>query len=183
MNAILELLGKLGLSWLSNRAAEEANKHAEALATANVAEAVEWSIGRGQGRFGAFVDAYTRLMRPLILTGSMAGIVWIVWLCYVDPTAAAAFLQAVAMAEDILLMLLVFPLAHFGIRPFEKSSIFRRAADVALARAQAHNIKTLQNEADTDERLRRELDDTSKPLSNWAIVEINRRMQAGRPIR
>lgn len=183
MNAILQLLGQLGLSWLSNRQTEEMNKHAETIATARIAEAVETAIGSNRGWFGAFVDAYTRLMRPLILTCSIVGIIWIVWLCYSDPTTAAAFLQAVAMAEDILLMLLVFPLAHFGIRPFEKSSIIRKAADVAVAKMQAENIKSLQTEAETDKRLREELEDTSKPLSNWAIVEINRRMQAGKPIR
>lgn len=180
MNAILELIGRLGLGWLVNRREQEINKHAETIATAKVAEAVELAIGSGRGWFGNFVDAYTRLMRPLILTCSMVGIGWIIWLCYNDPTRAAAFLQAVAMAEDVLLMLLAFPLAHFGIRPFEKNSILRKAADVAIAKAQANAIRTLQEEADADKRLAAEMADTSKPLSNWAIVEINKRMAATR---
>jgi hypothetical protein len=122
-------------------------------------------------------------MRPLILTLSIVGIVWIVHLCYTDPLGATAVLEAIALAEDVLLMLLVFPLAHFGIRPFEKASIFRRAADLALRKAQARTIETLTHERDAEARLREELDDTTRPLSNWAVAEINRRMREGRPIR
>ncbi len=173
----LDLLGKLGLGWLANSAEAERHKHAETTAVAEVAAQVERSIGRGQGKFGAFVDAYTRLMRPLILTSSMGGIGWIVWLCYAEPMRAAAFLQAVQMAEDLLLMLLVFPLAHFGIRPFEKAGILKKAADVAIATTAARRIQTTKEEAEKEERFEREMADTSKPLSNWAILEANRRMK------
>lgn len=177
------LFGSLAGRWFDLKTAQEENLHAETLASARIAAETERAIGRGQGKFGAFVDAYTRLMRPLILTLSIAGIIWIVWLSYTDPRTAVAFFEAVAMAEDLILMLLVFPLAHFGIRPFEKASIFRQTANFALRRMQAGAIEAATSEAETDKRLKAELDDTSKPLSNWAIVEINRRMREGRPIR
>lgn len=175
MGSLLSVLAGLFGRAMDSADLAERNKATEAQAVASVAAAAERAMGPGRGWFGALVDGYTRLMRPAILTLALVCSGAIVYLSYTDPLRAATFFDALGLGQDFLLICLAPVFAYFGIRPIEKASIAARAADAVLSRQVAKGIVENKKLLDNEDRLEKEMADNTKPLSNWAIVEINKK--------
>lgn len=139
--------------------------------------------GRGKATwFDSLIDGINRLPRPFLALGVLGLMVW----CPLDPIGFAEAMTAYALVPEWLAALFAVIVGfYFAARHLEQRLKFNgpsaeQVKAVVEAKKALATLRTGSNEpVISDERFKAELADTSKPLSNAAILEWNRRRQAG----
>ena len=114
----------------------------------------------------SFVDGLNRLPRPLMTFGVIGLFVWAV----VDPPAFSLAMLALQNVPEMLWYIFLAVIGFwFGTKMIEK----------APRRVQGPNAEDVKrvHDIESERRYREEMADTSKPLTNGAIMEWNRRQK------
>jgi hypothetical protein len=126
--------------------------------------------------FNILVDGYNRLQRPAMTSGVIALFVW----AAIDPASFAITMNALSAVPEMLWYILASIVAFwFSGRILEKAPMRIKSAEVKQMQETAKVVneqrKALNSEKDWEDKYQQELKDTSKPLSNRAILEWNER--------
>ena len=136
--------------------------------------------------FNVLVDGANRLVRPMYTYGMIAMFAW----AGIDPVSFVLFAQGLAVVPEMMwAILLTITGFWFGGRLFEKYSGGKTMiVDPALAEKIANNRESIaaaiqdkkraEKEMLSDDDFDKLMADTSKPLSNAAILEWNARRKA-----
>lgn len=125
-------------------------------------------------KWDSFVDGLNRLPRPMMTFGCIGLFVW----AAVDPpnfTASMVGLQAVP--EVMWWILWTIVAFWFGSRILQNAPVKFTPVDAERLK----QIQQAQRNAQVEANYDRVLQDTSKPLPNWAILKWNREKRASRP--
>ncbi len=116
----------------------------------------------------SFVDGLNRLPRPLMTFGVIGLFVWAV----VDPPAFSLAMLALRNVPEMLWYIFLAIIGFwFGTKMIEKAP--RRLQGPSL-----EDVKRV-HDLEAERRYQEEMADTSKPLTNAAIMEWNRRRKNG----
>jgi hypothetical protein len=142
----------------------------------------EFNAPEKQGIFNQFVDGMNRLVRPFYTFGTMGLFVW----CAVNPASFAVAMQAMVLIPEMLWYIMATIIAFwFGGRLLENmpkkitapslETVKQVLNNQAAIRAADPSTKSDELPNYTDKQFQSDMKDTSKPLSNQAILEWNRR--------
>ena len=141
-------------------AARDANTHTEQMAVYNQFAA---EFGHARTWWDSFIDGLNRLPRPFMTFGTIGMFAW----CVIDPPAFGdAMIQLAKVPEALWWILWTIVGFWFGGKMISK--------DIKYTPPSVENIKAL-NDLASENRYQREMADTSKPLTNAAIMEWNAR--------
>lgn len=150
---------------------EEQSRHGEALARFQQFGA-EFADRQGRTWWDSFIDGLNRLPRPAMALGVIGLFVW----ASADPAGFAAAAQAWALIPDEMWIVLGAVVTFF----FGDRTLLAARRSQGPTAAQLQAVLALQKQMQalrpiTDDAYRREMADGSKPLSDEAIREWNRR--------
>lgn len=186
----------LGGKWLDNKAQREQNVHNEQMSVSGQFAAEFNYRGANRTWFDSLIDGINRMPRPFIVFG----MIWLLSMSAWDPIWFAEIMTGLSLTPDWLAILFgQIILLFFGGRMLENWSM-----------SKPPSVKQVKQVTDTIEMLRKlraerdaqkdsptaptlpqsplmpelafeaEMADESKPLSNAAILEWNRRRQQGK---
>lgn len=172
--------GVVSTIW-GDKGAEQAAIHNENMATLTQ-YAAEFRKLEDRTLFDSFVDGVNRLIRPTIAGGTIGLFVYAVS----DPLGFTGTMRALDLIPDQMWYILGAIIGfYFGARELQKhrdkKSHTERMAVAKAVIADQKTIASMKTAASPgsalidDETFQREMADTSKPLSNAAIAEWNRR--------
>jgi hypothetical protein len=126
--------------------------------------------------FNILVDAYNRIQRPAMTTGVIALFIW----AAIDPLAFTITMKALSAVPEMLWYILASVVAFwFSGRILEKAPMKIDNSEIKTANKIAEEVKKDREDLDNikfqEDKYEEELKDTTKPLSNQAILEWNRR--------
>jgi len=145
--------------------------HTEQMATSS-AYISEFAAPEKKGIFNSLVDGANRLVRP-IYTYNIIGMLW--W-AVIDPVQFTTAMVALAIVPDMLWGIF-FTVTSFWfggrfIKDWRGNKI-----DATKQLETLKNLQKIQGKIGGEASYQNELSDTSKPLTNSAILEWNRRRQ------
>jgi hypothetical protein len=122
--------------------------------------------------FNALIDAINRLPRPFLTIGVIGLFVW----AGVDPVSFVQMMEALTVVPEMLWYIFATVIAFwFSGRILEKAPMRITQKEIDVAKEKAIEIETNRTENAWEDKYEEELKDTSKPLSNKAILEWNAR--------
>lgn len=168
-------LDKLGKTFFGSKEQRDRQSQEQFMSVQSSYQA-EQAAPEKQNWFNILVDGFNRLQRPAMTSGVIALFIW----AAVDPATFTITMQALTIVPEMLWYILASVIAFwFSGRILEKAPMKIKAAEVEAAKkVSAHVIeerKKLESERDWEDKYQEELKDTSKPLSNRAILEWNAR--------
>ena len=176
-----EAVATVGRVFVGDRGAREAAHHDETMATLGQYAAEFRRVGN-RTWWDALVDGLNRLPRPLLALGTVGLFAYAMG----DPVGFAIRMEGLNLVPDELWYLLGAVVGFFfGARELSHGRKVRVTAAGQQARvgavvANIERLRCLKHPTSPgvahmdDEMLQRELSDTSRPLSNAAILEWNR---------
>lgn len=182
LSGVGEAAATVGRVFVGDKAAEQAQHHDQTMAVLGQ-YAAEFRRIENRTWWDALVDGLNRLPRPLLALGTVGLFAY----AMIEPVGFAIRMQGLDLVPDELWYLLGAVVGFFfGARELAHSRSVRvstedRKARVAAVVDNITQLKTLRTEVTPgiarmeDEAFRRELNDTTQPLSNAAILEWNRR--------
>lgn len=164
-------LTSIAKTFFGDKSAKETNFHNEQMSI-NEGYKAEFIAPEKQGWFNQLVDGANRLVRPLFTYGIIALFIWAV----VDPVKFVETVQALAVIPELLWYIMLTIIAFwFGGRLLEKSPGKISNSEIKVMAEQATQIQKQRDEKSWEDKYSQELTDTSKTLSNKAILEWNKR--------
>lgn len=189
----LNLLGIGGLingvggvirSVIGDKAEREANAHNAYMASMDE-HSREFMDHLNRTWFDVLIDGLNRLPRPALTFGTIGLFVY----AMVNPVGFSVRMEGLNLVPDPLWGILFAIIAfYFGARELKYSRDLRATSSKSEVASVVHNIKQLRSLEPGLEPLAAEIDprafdaemqDSSKTLSNAAILEWNRRYQSG----
>lgn len=183
MVAILPLIGPIiqGASGLvgkifGNKEAKDQQIHNEQTSVQEGYQA-EYIAPEKTSWFGQFVDGSNRLVRPFFTFGTISLFIW----CVHDPVSfTTAMIALQAMPENLWYIMLAIVTFWFGSRVVDKwqnnglKTVTKEQLGTILKQQEEIGSLSKTNEY-TEDKYQKELKDITKPLSNNAILEWNKR--------
>lgn len=170
INAIGKTVGGIVESIAGNKAERDAGKHAE-----NIALIGQYAseFGHAKTWWDSLIDGLNRLPRPAMALGVIGLLVY----CPIDPIHFAEIMQAYALVPEWLAWVLGAIVSfYFAARHMEKRLKFKGPdPDSVKAFVEAKEKLDGLRPNISDRDYREEMADTSKPLSNAAIMRWNQR--------
>lgn len=164
-------LNSLAKTFFGDKAARETNFHNEQMSIQDGYQA-EFNAPEKMGWFNQLVDGANRLVRPLFTYGIIALFTW----ASLDPVSFVESIQALAVVPELMWYIMLTIVAFwFGGRILEKAPAKITPAEIQVMQQQAIQIQKQRDERSWEDKYNSELKDTSKPLSNKAILEWNKR--------
>jgi hypothetical protein len=158
-------------TFFGDKAARESNFHNEQMSI-NDGYQAEFNAPEKQGWFNQLVDGANRLVRPFFTYGIIVLFIW----AAVDPVRFVETVQALAVIPELLWYIMLTIVAFwFGGRILEKAPGKISGAEIKVMAEQATQIQKQRDENTWEDKYSQELADTSKTLSNKAILEWNKR--------
>jgi hypothetical protein len=174
------LLGKvndISKTFFGDKAAEQANFHNEQ-SDIQQGYQTEFLAPEKKNWFNAFVDGANRLVRPFFTYGIIALFTW----ASIDPISFVQTIQALAVIPELMWYIFLTIVAFwFGGRILEKAPAKITSAEIATMKTQASVIQKSRDENSWEDKYNEELKDTSKTMSNKAIMEWNKRNNPNTP--
>lgn len=182
LSGIGEAAATVGRVFVGDKAAEQAQHHDQTMAVMGQ-YAAEFRRIENRTWWDALVDGLNRLPRPLLALGTVGLFAY----AMIEPVGFAIRMQGLDLVPDELWYLLGAVVGFFfGARELAHSRDLRvstsdRKAKVAAVVDNINQLQTLRTEVTPgvarmeDEAFQRELNDTSRPMSNAAILEWNQR--------
>lgn len=182
LSGVGEAAATVGRVFVGDKAARQAQRHDETMAVLDQ-YAAEFRRLENRTWWDALVDGLNRLPRPLLALGTVGLFAY----AMVEPVGFAIRMQGLDLVPDELWYLLGAVVGFFfGARELAHSRDLRvsaadQKAKVAAVVDNITQLQTLRTEVTPgvarmeDEAFQRELNDTTKPMSNAAILEWNRR--------
>jgi hypothetical protein len=129
-----------------------------------------------KGIFNQLVDGLNRLVRPFFTFGTIALFIW----AAVDPVEFSLFAQSLTLIPELLWYILMTIIAFwFGGKLLSDAPKKISNDEIKTMVSQATVIQKQREEATWEKDYQEELKDNSKPLSNKAILEWNKRNNKG----
>lgn len=187
LTGVGEAAATVGRVFVGDKAAGQAQRHGETMALMGQ-YAAEFRRIEGRTWFDSLVDGLNRLVRPGMAIGTMTLFAYAMQ----DPVGFAARMQALdTVPAELWYLLGAIVGFFFGARDLQKHRDSRTTKQrLATVQAVVEGQKAIRALAPppvsattpgsarlSDEDFRRELADTSQPLSNAAILEWNRRRE------
>lgn len=148
---------------------------ADQVATEN-AYASEYNAPEKVFLFDRLVDGANRLVRPIFTYGTIALFIW----AAMNPARFAITMKSMTIVPEMLWYILLAIVAFwFGGRILEKAPTKITPPSNQQVMSVIQDQEALQAASYTEDKYQAELKDNSKPLSNQAILEWNRRRSQG----
>lgn len=182
LSGVGEAAATVGRVFVGDKAAEKAQHHDQTMAVMGQ-YASEFRRIENRTWWDALVDGLNRLPRPLLALGTVGLFAY----AMIEPVGFAIRMQGLDLVPDELWYLLGAVVGFFfGARELAHSRDLRvstadRKARVAAVVDNITQLQTLRTEVTPgvarmeDEAFRRALNDTTRPMSNAAILEWNQR--------
>jgi len=164
-------LNSLAKTFFGDKAARETNFHNEQMSIQEGYQA-EFNAPEKQNWFNILVDGANRLVRPLFTYGIIAMFIW----ASIDPVSFVVSIQALAVVPELMWYIMLTIVAFwFGGRILEKAPAKITSQEIQVMQQQANQIQKQRDERTWEDKYSIELKDNTKPLSNKAILEWNKK--------
>jgi len=164
-------LNSLAKTFFGDKAARETNFHNEQ-SSIQAGYQAEFNAKEKKHFFNMLIDGANRLVRPLFTYGIIALFIW----ASIDPISFVESLQALAIIPELMWYIMLTIVAFwFGGRILEKSPGSISSQEITVMKEQAIQIQKQRDEKNWEDKYQEELKDNTKPLSNKAILEWNKR--------
>jgi len=138
----------------------------------------EFIVRNNRTWFDSFADGLNRLVRPTMAFGCIG----LISMSFINPYLFLTAMQGLILVPSGLwAMMSAITVFYFGGRYLEKRKSMQVDQDAIRASMElaALKEKLKPNQAMSDDAYKGELQDTSKPMSNEAIMEWNKRNREG----
>lgn len=168
---VLGGVNSIAQTFVGDKAARERGFHDEQMAIQQGYQA-EFLAPEKKGIFNQLVDGANRLVRPFFTYGIVALFIWAAY----DPVNFTYSMQALAVIPELMWYILMTIIAFwFGGRLLEKAPKRIQKDELDQMVNVAQTIQKQRDENSWEDKYNEEMKDTSKPLSNRAILEWNAR--------
>ena len=170
---ILSGANKLAKTFIGDKAAKEANFHAEQMEIQRGYQS-EFLAPEKKGWFNQLIDGYNRLMRPAMTSGI---IYLFIWAC-VDPVEFTLTVQALQIIPDMMWYVLLAIISFwFGGRILEKAPMKITANEIAKSKEISKKIKEERTNLSNDKYIQVDIDapkqSTNKIVTEWKKTKSN----------
>jgi len=190
VSKVVESVGGVVAKFTGDKTQQEANRHSEVMQYSKEQEqvlanyAAEFLQPEKKKLINQIVDALNRLVRPMFTYG----IVGLFVFACVDPEKFAIVVQSLAIIPEMMWYVMMTIISFwFGGRLLEKAAIGVKPVDPNAVKAIVEASDALNKKRGlfdknnegvieiSESQFQDEMKDTSKPLSNAAILEWNKR--------
>jgi len=168
---LIDGVNNLGKTFFGSKEERDRQSQEQFMSVQNSYQA-EQSAPEKQNWFNIIVDGFNRLQRPAMTSGVIALFVW----ASIEPVSFTITMQALTVVPEMLWYILASVIAFwFSGRILEKAPMRIKQQEIENAKKISNDVITARTEKDWEDKYQKELKDTSKPLSNKAILEWNKR--------